>query len=139
MSDEIPRMCGWCGLAISKPNSKTCDQCRSIEANSTNVPGPEHALTGHRRYRDKNGVYRWEPIVEPVDETRACESCDAEPWEVCRTASGKKVNTHVGRRIPRQCRCGAPLKTPGSTYCQPCADAAQLESWRQYAERRSAS
>lgn len=120
-----PRLCGWCGrLAITDPAAKSCSDCKTIEKNSTNIPGPEHELTGYRQYVDHRGITRWERDEDeavPVESGQdACASCPAKPWEPCIDAAGKSTRPHARRIIRRECRCGNALPYSRAEHCPRC-------------------
>lgn len=157
MSDEIPRMCGWCGERECDRGADSCRRCRSIEAFSSVVPGPEHELTGGRWMRDDLGVQRW--IATDVDAARhaeetaaaeiaaaeaenvVCKTCPAKPWEVCTTPSGKPAHgSHLGRIIPRCCPCGSALRSNKASSCKRCATKnARATQERSTARKRDAA
>lgn len=66
----------------------------------------------------KTRVLRWvaAPGPEPTD---LCPTCNAKPWEPCRSRNGRRDRNHKQRPGPQVCRCGGEL-TRGSNQCRPC-------------------
>lgn len=79
---------------------------------------------GGRLYRKGREV-----DVTPPPRPVACDRCGAREDQRCRTATGKTVKPHRGRRGPVLCPCGEAEPAPKHQYCEPCRRAARGETY----------